>query len=431
MKIPLKENTLDVSVVIPAMNEASNLEQLLPKLMETLGGLDITYEVLVIDADSPDSTCAVAEESGARYICEPERGYGVALVRGFTEALGAYVITMDADLSHPARFLKDLWLARDRADIVIASRYVAGGRADQPWGRLTLSKILNAFFRVGLSMPVLDMTSGFRLYNKRLFRNIELKHTNFVILLELMLLAYKDGREIAEVPFHYQPRGEGRSNAQIFQFGLDYLRLFHRMWAMRNSIQFPDYDWRAYDSRIPLQRYWQRRRFNIITGYTPKDVSTVDVGCGSSRILAALPHAVGVDMRHDKLVFMKRSNHLLLQSDGCDLPFEDESFECVICSEVIEHIPDEGGRLIDELTRILKPGGTLILGTPDFGRWEWRTIEWIYDRVAPGAYGEEHVTLYTYISLKEALVRNGYKVLDHAYILNGELIFKAEKLSSL
>src|SRR5690606_22591091 len=115
------------------------------------------------------------------------------------------------------------------------------------------------------------------------------------------------GRRIAEIPFHYQPRGQGRSHADIVQFGLDYLWLFFQMWRLRNSINFPDYDWRAHDSRIPLQRYWQRRRHAIILGYTPPAVSTLDVGCGSSKILASLPHAVGVDMRFEKLAFMRKT----------------------------------------------------------------------------------------------------------------------------
>jgi len=427
VKAILKDDFLDLSVVIPSMNEALNLAQLVPALRETLEQLNIAAEILVVDADSPDGTRETVEEAGAQYVCETARGYGAAILRGVAEARGAYVITMDADLSHPTKFIKGLWAARDTADIVIASRYVTGGRADQPWPRLTLSRILNGFFRFGLSMDVGDLSSGFRLYHKRVFRDIELSFTNFVILVEILLQAMKKGKRINEVPFHYQPRGEGRSHAQIVQFGMDYLRLFFRMWRIRNSIHFPDYDWRAYDSRIPLQRYWQRRRYQIITGFTPPGVPTVDVGCGSSKILASLPNAVGVDMRADKLTFMKQTNPLLVQADGCTMPFADASFQCVICSEVIEHIPGEGGRLLDELSRVLAPGGILVLGTPDYGKWQWRAIEWVYDRVAPGAYGGEHVTFYDYLTLKETLAGRGYEVLEHEYILQGELIFKARK----
>jgi predicted SAM-dependent methyltransferase len=99
----------------------------------------------------------------------------------------------------------------------------------------------------------------------------------------------------------------------------------------------------------------------------------------------------------------------------------------VITSEVIEHIPDEGGRHIDECTRILKPGGTLVIGTPDYDRWEWVTLEWLYKKVKPDAYGDEHVTFYTFDSLSEALRTRGYEILEHDYVGRGELIFKARK----
>ena len=420
-------NLPEVSVVIPSMHEALNLEQLLPMLHKALDDLGLNSEILVVDKASQDGTQEVAEAAGARYVCESEPGYGAALLRGVKESTAPYIITMDADLSHPAKFIKDLWAARDRGDVVIASRYVPGGRADQPLLRYLLSRALNFFFRSGLSIDVNDMSSGFRLYHRDVFRDLDLQFSNFVILVELLVEALKRGRRFAEIPFHYQPRGQGRSHAQIVRFGIDYFRLFHRMWRTRNSVDFPDYDWRAYDGRIPLQRYWQRKRHDIVLRFTPRHVATVDVGCGSSRIMAALPEAVGVDLRHDKLLFMKRTNRLLVQSNGLVLPFGNAAFDCVVCSQVIEHIPAEDGRMLDELTRVLRPGGILVIGTPDYGNWQWRVTERLYHLAAPGAYADEHVTHYTFASLTGALLQRGYEILEHAYILKGELIIKARK----
>lgn len=427
MKIALKRNTLDLSVVIASLNEAPNLFRLLPVLKEALEGLGVTWEILVIDGDSRDGTQKVVENAGATYVLEARRGYGMAIIRGIEEARGTYVLTMDADMSHPAEFIRALWDVRQRADVVIASRYVPGGYADQPWLRLLLSRVLNQFFAMGLSIPARDLSSGFRLYRKNLFDGMEIRFTNFVILIEILLQAYGKGLAIREVPFHYHPRQTGSSKARIIAFGKDYLRLFYRVWKMRNSVDFPDYDWRAYDSRIWLQRYWQRTRHAIIMRFAPRFVPTCDVGCGSSRILADLPNAVGVDLRHDKLVFMRKTNHLLAQADGLRLPFASGSFEAVICSEVIEHIPEEDGRLIDELSRILKPGGTLVIGTPDYDTWSWVILEWFYGKLAPGAYADEHVTHYTYRTLTDALRGRGYEITAHAYVGHGELILQARK----
>lgn len=427
MYIKIKQNTLDVSVVIPTLNEVDNLRKLLPTLKESLEALGVRWEVLVVDGNSQDGTAEVCDTEGVRYICEEKPGYGAAILRGFSEAFGAYVLTMDADLSHPAHIVKDLWAAREQSEIVIASRYVEGGQADQPWVRLQLSRILNTFFGKGLSIDARDMSSGFRLYRKNILARLDLEFTNFVVLIEILLKAHARGLLVREIPFHYKPRDAGSSKAKVYQFGKDYLRLFYRIWKIRNSVDFPDYDWRAHNSRIPLQRYWQRKRHRIILRFTPENVSTCDIGCGSSHILADMPHCIGVDLRHDKLAFMRKTNKHLVQGDGMGLPFNDEQFDCVISSEVIEHIPNENGIHIDELTRILKPGGILVLGTPDYDRWEWVVTEWLYGKVKPDAYAEEHVTFYTYKTLVEAMTERGYEILDHDYICRGELIFKARK----
>ncbi|MCL4218425.1 MAG: glycosyltransferase, partial [Candidatus Hydrogenedentes bacterium] len=249
MKVTLKADTLALSVVIPALNEAPNLMLLLPLLREALDSLTESWEVLVIDGNSTDGTRSVVEQEGSpfRYVCEENPGYGRAILRGVSEARGTHILTMDADMSHPAEFIRHLWDARNDADIVIASRYVAGGKADQPAFRLMLSKILNAFFGKGLSIPVLDLSSGFRLYRRRIFERFDIRFTNFVILVEILLRAFARGLHIKEVPFHYQPRVHGGSHARIIRFGMDYLRLFYRIWRIRNSVEFPDYDWRAHD----------------------------------------------------------------------------------------------------------------------------------------------------------------------------------------
>jgi len=258
---------------------------------------------------------------------------------------------------------------------------------------------------------------------------LDLEFTNFVILVEILLKAFARGAQVVEVPFHYMPRDKGGSHARVIAFGKDYLRLFFRIWKKRNSVTFPDYDWRAYNSRIPLQRYWQRRRHDIVLNLLPSSESVCDVGCGSSRILADLPHAVGVDLRLDKLRFMRRTNTRLVQADALRLPFPDGAFSAIICSQVIEHIPHEDGKLLDELTRILVRDGTLIIGTPDYGRWQWRVTEWLYKKCAPGAYGDEHVTRYTHNTLTRALEQRGFHITATAYIGGGELILRAVRTS--
>src|SRR5207253_1704026 len=81
--------------------------------------------------------------------------------------------------------------------------------------------------------------------------------------------------------------------------------------------------------------------------------------------------AVGLDMQIRKLRWLRAPGRNLVQGSLSDLPFADACFDCVISSEVIEHIPRDSVDLSD-MVRVLAPGGTLILGTPDYSRWRWR-----------------------------------------------------------
>ncbi len=428
MHDPVENPSLDLTIIIPSKNEGPNLNLLLPALQETLTRLPIRAEILVVDAASDDGTPDIVASHGARYLREKGRGYGHAILTGAQAARGDYFITMDADLSHPTKFIEDLWAAREEGDLVIASRYVEGGGADQPFFRLLLSKILNAFFRYGLSLTALDLTSGYRLYHRRVFEGLEIRFTSFVFLVELLLTIMKRGGHVAEVPFHYEPREEGRSNARIIQFGIDYCRLFYQMWRIRNACTFPDYDWRACHSRIPLQRWWHRQRARHIQRFAGTHLPMVDVGCGSSTLLTKLPDgAIGLDLSGEKLRFMARTGHPLLRGNGCHLPVADESIATVVCSQLLEHTPEDGAPLLDELARVVCPGGVLVLGTPDYGRWQWKAIEWAYNKIVPYPYTREQVTHYDRAHLFDALSARGFTVRNHAYIGGAELIVRCEK----
>jgi len=420
---------LDLSIILPCLREVDNLKVLLPELKNELATLDISSEIIVVDGNSGDGTVALCAKEGITCVIECQPGYGAALLRGFQEARGRYLLTMDADLSHPARFIRDLWANRELADIIIASRYVQGGGANQQWLRHLLSRVLNTFFAKLFQLGPRDLSSGFRLYRAEVLRAIQPTHRNFAILIELLFLALEQGYAVAEFPFHYEPRKTGVSHARLIAFGLEYLQLIRQKWRVRRSIEFPDYDWRAHDSLIPPQRYWQRKRRRIIRGFVPPGALVCDIGCGSGRLLTDFDRPVGVDIRMDKLRFMRGRirKGALVRGDGMALPFADNVFDAVVSSEIIEHIPDENGRHIDECLRILKPGGILVLGTPDYGGWQWPLIEWLYARLAPGAYAHEHVNPYTRAQLMNALRSRGCEILAEDSICRAELILQCRK----
>jgi dolichol-phosphate mannosyltransferase len=416
----------ELAVVIPAWNERQNLELLLPALRETLQDIGVAFEIIVADAGSHDGTQEAVEGRGVRVVQQREDGYGGALLAGFAATRARYIATMDADLSHRPLFLLDLWARRCDAEVLIASRYVPGGASETSWFRKLLSHILNRTYARALSLPLHDLSSGFRMYCREALDSIELRARDFDILEEILIRVYNEGWRVCEVPFRFMPRGSGGSHARLIKFGRAYVRTLLRMWQLRNSVEAADYDFRAFDSPIWLQRYWQRTRHRIILDFLEQRDSVLDIGCGSSRIILDLPKAIGLDILQRKLRWVRACHEKVVRADCRQLPFPNESFDAVICSEVIEHVPD-GPEVLGEIDRVLRPGGALILGTPDYGRALWWVLEWIYGKVLPGAYADEHITHFTRSELSARLRAAGYDISDCQYVGYAAMIFKARK----
>src|SRR5208337_2736457 len=197
---------MDVSVILPVMNEAENLRVLIPRLIASLERERLTHEIVVVDGPSTDGTRETAEALGARVVGERKRGYAGALETGIAEARGDYLLTLDADQSHDPDFIIKMWRARKRADIVVASRYVLGGVAYSDFIRRSTSWFLNQALRRMLSIPVLDMSSGYRLYRREVFAELELTSANFEVQEEILVKAYASGFSVVEIPFTYFPR---------------------------------------------------------------------------------------------------------------------------------------------------------------------------------------------------------------------------------
>ena len=417
---------MDLSIILPVVNESENLRQLLPRLKTVMERERLGFEIIVVDGGSSDGTPQTATELGARAVAERRRGYAGALETGFAEAQGDYVLTLDADLSHEPAFAAKLWRARSEADIVIASRYVRGGAAFAGAARFWLSRLLNLWMRRLLSMPVCDLSSGFRLYRRAVLQDLNLVARNFEVIEEVLVKAYAQGYSLCEVPFTYFPRESGRSHARLLRFGLDLISSSLSLWKLRNSINSADYDERAFYSLIPLQRYWQRRRHRLAISWARGADRVLDIGCGSSVIIQSLNNAVGLDMSMGKLRFLRRRGIELVRGSAFSLPFTDDAFDCVISSQVIEHIPyDEA--LFTEMKRVLRPGGLLIIGTPDYSTLGWQIIEPLYGTLMPGGYRDEHITHYTRESLSGILVGHGFVHEETAYVARSELIMKFRK----
>ncbi len=419
----------ELSVLILTLNEAGNIGGVVQGVIAQCQTLNVSHEVVVIDGGSTDSTVAEASAAGARVLPQEGPGYANAFHTGLQALKGRYVLTLDGDGSHPAALVPQLLAAREQADVVVGSRWMAGGSFAGPRIREVLSRLLNTVFQRLLRLPVRDLSSGYRLYRRDVLRE-HYQSPGFAVLEEVLVRAYIDGFRITEVPLQYQPRGAGCSHARPVKLAFIFLATLWRMWLLRRTANGADYDHRAFDSLNPVQRWWQRSRFKNIRylmGPYWSAGRVLDVGCGSSRIIQTLKHAVAFDRGMPKLRYLGKTNDQRVCGSAFSLAFQDGVFDCLIHSQLIEHLPMEP-RLFDEMRRVLRPGGTLILGTVDFGYWTWPLIERIYDVLMPFAYADEHISHYTLSSLKELLPKHGFKVEEVRDILRGEITIRATRI---
>lgn len=199
---------LDLSVVIPAYNEARRLGPTLDRVVAYLEGRGLSHEVLVVDDGSVDGTAALVEGhpgAGVRLVRQPEnRGKGAALRRGVAESRGRRVLLCDADLSTPIEELPALERRLDAgARVAIGSRGLADSdvRRHQPVYRELMGKTFNRFIRLLGVRGLRDTQCGFKLLEGEVARSLfpEVRTEGFAFDVELLWLARRRGHRVEEV----------------------------------------------------------------------------------------------------------------------------------------------------------------------------------------------------------------------------------------
>jgi dolichol-phosphate mannosyltransferase len=207
-------------VIVPTFNERDNLPTLVGGLMAFAN-----VRVLVVDDQSPDGTGEVAETLARNYagriavLHRTERpGLGRSYIDGIKRAVCEpvdVICQMDADLSHDPRHLPDLIAAIDRADLVIGSRYVSGGRiVNWPLRRRILSRFANRYIRTVTRLDAADCTSGYRCWRREALARLPLDQfisDGYAFLVEMLYVASRQGCRIAEVPITFVERRQGQS----------------------------------------------------------------------------------------------------------------------------------------------------------------------------------------------------------------------------
>ena len=219
-------NSVEVSVVIPSLNEEKTIGICIEKVKKVFKEHNINGEIIVAD-NSTDRTPEIARSLGAKVVTPDKRGYGYAYLYGFRYAKGKYIVIGDADNTYNFLEIPKLLepLKKGEADLVIGSRF-KGKILDgaMPWlhkyiGNPVLTWFLNFFFNAGVS----DAHSGFRAFTREALEKMKLRCHGMEFASEMIIRAVWAGLRIKEVPITYYPR-QAESKLHSFRDGWRHLK---------------------------------------------------------------------------------------------------------------------------------------------------------------------------------------------------------------
>lgn len=218
---------LDVSVVMPCLNEAASVGTCVAKAFEGIHLAGLVGEVVVVDNGSRDGSADIARKAGARVVEQPLRGYGNAYRKGFAEARGRIVVMGDSDDSYDFTKIPDLIapIRAGGADYVLGSRFSGEIQPGaMTWshryiGNPVLTGMLNVLFGLKSS----DAHSGLRAFRREALEQMSLRCHGMELASEIVVKAARTGLKVAEVPIVYHPR-TGDSKLNTFRDGWRHVR---------------------------------------------------------------------------------------------------------------------------------------------------------------------------------------------------------------
>lgn len=234
-----------LALVIPTFNEAGNILCLLDRIRAALDGMEIRYELLVVDDHSRDSTAELVTavtrtDPRVRLLVRGERGLSGAILHGWQHTDAEILGVIDADLQHPPELLPALLATiLDGCDVVIGSRYIRGGILDSwnPARQFVSSAAVWATWPLQhRSLRAQDPLSGFFLVRRRCLEGLQFQKSGFKLLLEILIRGRI--RSIREIPFTFGRRHSGRSKAGIHA-ALGYAALLARLYRERLTQSTP------------------------------------------------------------------------------------------------------------------------------------------------------------------------------------------------
>ncbi len=234
-----------VSIIIPTYNESQNILKILKSIGDILPK-NILAEAIVVDDNSPDGTGKIVEN----YLKEfkkitgytidvihrtAKKGLSSAILNGIQQAKGDTIVVMDSDFSHPPQIIPRMLdaLRKYRCDIVVASRYVNGGKiSGWPLKRKLLSKLATVIAKKGLGVSTLDPMSGFFAFKRPIIKGLKFDAIGFKMLLEILVKT--KGVKVWEIPYTFTDRQFGSSKVTL-STAIDYAKSVWRLYRFGKS----------------------------------------------------------------------------------------------------------------------------------------------------------------------------------------------------
>ncbi|HEY3425701.1 MAG TPA: polyprenol monophosphomannose synthase [Negativicutes bacterium] len=234
-------------IVIPTYNECDNLAELLPLIYTEVEGIHI----LIVDDNSPDGTGGLVKElmqyqyKERLFLIERsgKLGLGTAYIAGFKWALAreyTHIFEMDADFSHNPKYLRSFIAASLNYDVVLGSRYIAGGGVTN-WNltRRIISRGGSLYSRFILGLPFKDLTGGYKCFRREVLEQIDLddvKSNGYSFQIELTYRAFLKNFRVGEVPIIFEERAAGNSKMSRKIF-MEAIWMVWKLRAAKNRLQ--------------------------------------------------------------------------------------------------------------------------------------------------------------------------------------------------
>ncbi|GAA2041222.1 hypothetical protein GCM10009839_49510 [Catenulispora yoronensis] len=273
-----------LSVVIPAYNEAENIEAVIASIpVSQLAELGWTTEIVVVDNNSSDGTGELARSCGARVVFQPEKGYGNAYKAGFAAAEGEVIASGDADRTYPFDHLPELLATLDDsgADFMTTDRLHSANRGAMKHSHFWANHLLSFVSRLIFRHDIRDSQSGMWIFHRHVWAGIDVRSPGMAFSQEIKNAAVLAGYKVTETHIEYRVRG-GDVKLNSVRDGVRNMahlvghRIRHESPASEDSYQ-----------GVPVRSGAERARFPAMRSASASEAEGASPGCQTGSGTAA------------------------------------------------------------------------------------------------------------------------------------------------